>query len=82
MALTMKPAWIVVLCVLMAARPSVSQEEDTELAEQDQREPCARWMRGVPGTPGFNGIPGWDGRDGREGEKGDHGVPGDLFTDC
>lgn len=81
MALTMKPAWIAVLCVLMAARLSVSQE-DTELAEQDGREPCARWMRGVPGTPGFDGIPGRDGRDGREGEKGDNGDPGDLFTDC
>ncbi len=79
MALTMKPAWIAVLCVLMAARLSVSQEEDTELAEQDGREPCARWMRGVPGTPGFDGIHGQDGRDGREGGKGDNGDPGDLF---
>ncbi|KAK9953209.1 hypothetical protein ABG768_017225 [Culter alburnus] len=76
MALMMKHAWIAALCVVMAARLGVSQEENTELAEQDSREPCARWMRGVSGTPGFNGIPGRDGRDGREGEKGDIGDPG------
>lgn len=81
MALMMKHAWIAVLCVVMAARLGVSQEENTELAEQDSREPCARWMRGVSGTPGFNGIPGRDGRDGREGEKGDIGDPGDSLSD-
>ncbi|XP_077101033.1 adiponectin [Siphateles boraxobius] len=76
MAVAMKSAWIAVLFVIMAARLGVSQEENTELAEQDSREPCARWMRGVSGTPGFNGIPGRDGRDGHEGDKGDIGDPG------
>lgn len=81
MALVMKSAWIAVLFVIMAARLCVSQEENTELAEQDSREPCARWMRGVSGTPGFNGIPGRDGRDGHEGDKGDIGDPGDSLAD-
>uniref|UniRef100_A0A671QQW6 Adiponectin, C1Q and collagen domain containing, a n=1 Tax=Sinocyclocheilus anshuiensis TaxID=1608454 RepID=A0A671QQW6_9TELE len=60
-----------VLYVVMAARLDVSQEEDTELAEQDGREHCATWMKGIPGTPDFDGIPGRDGRDGRAGQKGD-----------
>uniref|UniRef100_A0A8C1MQY3 Adiponectin, C1Q and collagen domain containing, a n=1 Tax=Cyprinus carpio TaxID=7962 RepID=A0A8C1MQY3_CYPCA len=74
--LCLGPAWIAMLYVVMAAGLDVSQEEDTELAKQDGREPCARWMRGVPGTPGFDGITGRDGRDGREGEKGDIGDSG------
>lgn len=74
----MSPAWIAVFCVAMVARLGFSQ---IDLAEQDSREPCARWMSGVSGTPGFGGIPGRDGRDGREGEKGDNGEPGDSFTD-
>lgn len=81
MALAMKSAWIAVLFVIMAARLGIPQEENTELAEQDSREPCARLMRGVSGAPGFNGIPGRDGRDGHEGDKGDIGDPGDSLAD-
>lgn len=81
MALARKSAWIAVLFVIMTARLGVSQDGNTELAEQDSREPCARWMRGVSGTPGFNGIPGRDGRDGHEGDKGDIGDPGDSLAD-
>lgn len=80
MALVVKTTWIAVLCVGMAFNLGVSLEEGTELTEQDGREPCARWMRGVSGTPGFDGIPGRDGRDGREGEKGDIGDPGNSFA--
>ncbi|XP_073796572.1 adiponectin isoform X2 [Danio rerio] len=69
----MSSAWIVVVCVAMVARLGFSQ---IDLAEQNSREPCARWMRGVSGMPGFGGIPGRDGRDGREGEKGENGEPG------
>lgn len=79
MSPVVKMTWIAVLCVGMVVKLGVSLEEGTEPPEQDSREPCARWMRGVGGTPGFDGIPGRDGRDGREGEKGDIAAPGDLF---
>ncbi|KAI7792608.1 putative adiponectin [Triplophysa rosa] len=75
MAPVVKTTWIAVLCVGMAVKLGVSLEEGTEPTEQDSKEPCARWMRGVAGTPGFDGIPGRDGRDGREGETGDRAAP-------
>lgn len=80
MALVLKTTWIAVLCVVMTVSLGDSVNEGTEVAEQDGRESCARWMRGVAGTPGFDGIPGRDGRDGREGEKGDIGDPGDSLA--
>lgn len=65
------------LCLLMAAHLSISQEEDGgETATPDAREACARWMAGVPGTLGPDGVPGRDGSDGHQGEKGDAGDPG------
>ncbi|XP_030623433.1 adiponectin [Chanos chanos] len=60
----------------MAAQLCLSQEAGDKVITPDGREPCARWLSGVPGTPGFDGIPGRDGREGREGEKGNDGEPG------
>ncbi|XP_036410781.1 adiponectin, partial [Megalops cyprinoides] len=76
--------------LLLAGRLGLTQAEAEEVAEPegpvtdvgkpDGREPCARWMGGVPGTPGHSGHPGRDGRDGHDGpkgEKGDRGEPGE-----
>lgn len=71
------PQCLSLLCLLMAAHLSFSQEEDKgEAAVPDASEACARWMAGVPGTPGPDGVPGRDGKDGQQGEKGDAGDSG------
>ncbi|XP_036378411.1 adiponectin-like [Megalops cyprinoides] len=80
-----KLLWILLVGLLLAGGRGLA-DDDGEGAEleglvmddgtPDGREPCARWMGGVPGTPGHEGLPGRDGRDGREGERGDQGEPG------
>ena len=68
------PQCLSLLCLLVAAHLSFSQEEGG--AVPDAREACARWMAGVPGTPGPDGVPGRGGEDGWQGERGDTGSPG------
>ncbi|TRY62429.1 hypothetical protein DNTS_013972, partial [Danionella cerebrum] len=49
-----------------------------EIDVSEEKQPCSRWMGGVPGTPGHSGQPGRDGRDGRDGPRGERGERGEA----